>query len=182
MLQRLTRRAWSTFAAAVLTATSGSQMIGMFIGQAYRRVSELQIVLDGDPMQMEFVEQQVKQSFDRGGGLRLTEMIASSIGASEHETRCVQTRQEYAVPLRSGTERQIEADRGAGFASDVSIIFFRPKTPAANKTEYVPGLDNDLRQHGFSENVLPWLVSKVSRTVALAPRLIKRTLSSNATA
>jgi len=164
-------RRWHVDSRGGPQVTNPSQTIGLFLGEAYKRVAELQAILDKDPMQMEFVEQQVKELFDRGAGLCLTGMIASSMNSKEHDQRCEQTRLGYAIPLRAGHERQVEVHLGAGHVSYAQTIYCQPKSRATSRQEHVPGLDIDLSQYGFSGNVSPWLVTKVSRTVALAPSL-----------
>ncbi len=42
-------RRWNVNSRDGATATSASQMIGMFLGEAYQRVAELQKILDGEP-------------------------------------------------------------------------------------------------------------------------------------
>jgi len=164
-------RGWNVDSRVGPSVTNPNQTMGMFLGEAYARIAELQIVLDKDPMQMEFVEQQIKELFDRGAGLCLTGMIANSMNSKDHDRRSEETRLGYAIPLRSGHERQVEVHLGAGHVSYATTIYCQPRSSSANEDEHIPGLDIDLSQYGFSENVSPWLVSKISRTVALAPSL-----------
>ncbi len=164
-------RRWNVFDRVGPEVNNPNQTMGMFLAEAYQKIAQLQVILNNDPMQMEFVEQQVKELFDLGAGLCLTGMIANSMNSKEHDKRCEETRLGYAIPLRAGHERQVEVHLGAGHISYATTLYCQPKSPAASREEHTPGLDIDLSQYGFSENVSPWLVSKVCRTVALAPSL-----------
>lgn len=164
-------RRWNVFDRVGPEVNNPNQTMGMFLAEAYQRIAQLQVILDNDPMQMEFVEQQIKELYDLGAGLCLTGMIAHSMNSKEHDKRSEETRLGYAIPLRAGHERQVEVHLGVGHISYATTIYCQPKSPATSDQEHTPGLDIDLSQYGFSENVSPWLVSKVSRTVALAPSL-----------
>jgi hypothetical protein len=84
-------RRWNVFGRVGPEVNNPNQTMGMFLAEAYQKIAQLQVILNNDPMQMEFVEQQVKELFDLGAGLCLTGMIANSMNSKEHdmESMCV---------------------------------------------------------------------------------------------
>lgn len=147
------------------------QMMGMFIAEVFEKAKELQEMLDRDPLLFEQVEQEAKELFDYGTGLFLTGLIAKTMQTQEHTQRSDSVRENYIIPLRSGQDRQVEVHMGSGFPCYATTRYCQPKNRSEKEEDHTPGLDIELSLFGFSGNVSPWLVSKVTRTVALATSL-----------
>lgn len=145
------------------------QMMGIFLARVYDKAKDLQSLLDSDPLQFERVEQMAKELFDHGAGLFLTGLIAKTMKSPEHEQRSDNVRDGYCVPLRTGQDRQIQVHLGSGFACHAKTRYCQPKSNIT--TDPIPGLDSELSLFGFSGGVSPWLISKVTRTVALSGSL-----------
>ena len=60
---------------------------------------------------------------------------------------------------------------GSGFPWYATTRYCQPKNRSEKEEDHTPGLDIELSLFGFSGNVSPWLVSKVTRTVALSTSL-----------
>lgn len=152
------------------TTVSGvEQMMGMFLASVYEKAKELQAMLDGDPLAFEKVEQATKELFDEGAGLFLVGLIAKSMKTPEHQQRSEVLRDNYAVPLRSGQDRQVHINMASGFSCHAKTRYCQPKNNDAQ--DPIPGLDIELSLFGFSGGVSPWLISKVTRSVALSGSL-----------
>lgn len=149
--------------------THVEQMMGMFLAAVFEKAKELQIILDNDPLKFESIEQEAKELFDHGAGLFLTGLIAKSMKTLEHQQRCDSVRENYVAPLRAGQDRQMEVHLASGFSCHAKTRYCQPKTN--DKKEPIPGLDIELSLFGFTSGVSPWLVSKVTRTVALSASL-----------
>ena len=145
------------------------QMMGIFLARVYDKAKDLQSLLDSDPLQFERVEQMAKELFDHGAGLFLTGLIAKTMKSPEHEQRSDNVRDGYCVPLRTGQDRQIQVHLGSGFSCHAKTRYCQPKSNIT--TDPIPGLDSELSLFGFSGGVSPWLISKVTRTVALSGSL-----------
>ena len=48
-----------------LKVTAVEQMMGMFLASVYEKSTELQLILDNDPLAFEQIEQQTKELFDQ---------------------------------------------------------------------------------------------------------------------
>lgn len=145
------------------------QMMGMFLGEVFEKAKQLQEMLDDDPLHFELVEQQTKELFDYGAGLFLTGLIAKTMKTTKHQQRCDEVRDNYIIPLRSGQDRPIDVHMASGFACHAKTRYCQPKK--SDQEDYTPGLDIELSLFGFSGGISPWLVSKVTRTVALSNSL-----------
>jgi hypothetical protein len=145
------------------------QMMGMFLASVYEKSKELQLMLDNDPLSFEQIEQQTKELFDHGAGLFLTGLIAKSMKTPEHEQRCDAIRDGYIVPLRAGQDRQVHINMASGFSCHAKTRYCQPKHKSENN--HTPGIDIELSLFGFSGGVSPWLISKVTRMVALSSSL-----------
>ncbi|MCY3011516.1 MAG: hypothetical protein NTY42_17045 [Planctomycetota bacterium] len=145
------------------------QMMGMFLGEVFEKAKRLQEILDDDPLLFEQVEQETKELFDYGAGLFLTGLIAKTMKTVKHQQRSDEVREKYIIPLRSGQDRQIEVHMASGFSCHAKTRYCQPKK--SNQEDFTPGLDIELSLFGFSGSISPWLVSKVTRTVALSTSL-----------
>ena len=61
-----------------------------------------------------------------------------------------------------GQDRQVEVHMGSGFPCYATTRYCQPKNRSEKEEDHTPGLDIELSLFGFSGNVSPWLVSKVT--------------------
>jgi hypothetical protein len=160
---------WTVDGRDGVKVTAVEQMMGMFLASVYEKSKELQLILDNDPLAFEQIEQQAKELFDHGAGLFLTGLIAKSMKTPEHEKRCDALRDGYVVSLRAGQDRQVHINMASGFSCHAKTRYCQPKHK--NENDHTPGIDIELTLFGFSGGVSPWLISKVTRMVALSNSL-----------
>ena len=77
-------------------------------------------------------------------------------------------RKEYAVPLKSGEDRQIQVRLANGFTCFAMTRYCAPIRKPGDDSK-IPGTDIELTQFGFSGGDSPALVSKVARATAIMP-------------
>jgi hypothetical protein len=144
------------------------QMFARFFAELTLEKPRIQMELNADPMKLESIERKIHELFARGAGLFLTGLIAESMKQPEHQARCEQVRNEYAVRLKSGEDRQIEIRFANGFSCFATTRYCAPIRKPGDDP-HVPGIDIELSQFGFSGGDSPALVSKVARATALMP-------------
>ncbi len=151
-----------------ITVSDASQMFARFFTEMSLETTRIQLELNVDPMQFEVIEGQVLELFARGAGLFLSGLIADCMKQPDYQARCEDVRKEYAVPLKSGEDRQIQIRMANGFTCFATTRYCAPIRKPGDDQE-VPGIDIELAQFGFSGGDSPALVSKVARATAMMP-------------
>ena len=146
-------------------------MLGVFAAEVLEMTEQWQKRLDQDPMCFEVLTHEMKALFDRGLEMFMAGILARAMAADEHLKRATQLRDNYDIPLRSGQERQVEIQMAPGFHCFATTLYCQPKNPVKEREKATPGLDIELSLFGFTEGIALWMVSKIVRTVVLAPSL-----------
>jgi len=151
-----------------VTVNDASQMFARFFTEMSLEAKRLQLELNADPMHFENIEVQVLELFGRGAGLFLSGLIAECMKQPDYQARCDKVRKDYAVPLKSGEDRQIQTRMANGFTCFATTRYCAPIRQPGDDAD-VPGIDIELTQFGFSGGDSPAIVSKVARATAIMP-------------
>lgn len=150
------------------TVSNVGQMFARFFTEVTLESNRLQEELNADPMKLEEIEGKVLELFGRGAGLFLSGLIAECMKQPSYQARCDEVRKSYAVPLKSGEDRQIQIRLANGFTCFATTRYCAPIRKPSDDQD-VPGIDIELSQFGFSGGDSPALVSKVARATAIMP-------------
>lgn len=150
------------------TVSNVGQMFARFFTEVTLESNRLQEELNADPMKLESIEGKVLELFGRGAGLFLSGLIAECMKQPSYQARCDEVRKSYAVPLKSGEDRQIQIRLANGFTCFATTRYCAPIRKPSDDQD-VPGIDIELSQFGFSGGDSPALVSKVARATAIMP-------------
>lgn len=118
------------------------------------------------------IEQDVHAAFARGADMLVVGLIAMVMKTAEFTAGGEQLRQNAAVPLSRGRERQIQVRLLGGLMLWITSLYCAPcKRRSAGTDEKTPGMYVELAQFGFGKGCTPGLQSRVARQAALCPSL-----------
>src|SRR5690606_32686638 len=109
-----------------------------------------------NPMSLEEIEREVGALFNRGQGLFVAGLIAKAMAAPSFQRQAEELRDEYAIDLKKGANRQIQLRLAGGFSCHATTYYCPPKRNDTDDAS-VPGLDIELSQFGFSGGDSPGL-------------------------
>jgi hypothetical protein len=145
-------------------------MFGRFSGEVVPKFAEWERRLRQRPEDLEAIECQVQQAFQRGAGLVVAGMISVVMQTSEFAAAAEQTRQNYGTPLARGRNRTLAVRLLGGVMMWVTSLYCEPRRGAFRRSaEQLSGLHIEQVQFGFAKKVSPGLESQVSRQAALCP-------------
>jgi len=109
-----------------VTVSDSGQMFARFFAEVTLEAKRLQLELSADPMTLEDIERQVLKLLGHGAGLFLTGLIAECMKQPEFQARTEEVRKEYAVPLKSAEDRQIQVRLANGFTCFATTRYCAP--------------------------------------------------------
>ena len=141
--------------------------------------TELMIALPGwkkrlqeNPDCLVEIERDVHKAFARGADMLVSGLIAMVMKTVEFAAAAEQLRQNAAVPLSGGRERQIRVRLLGGLVLWIRSLYCAPRKRWFGRAhEQIPGIHVELAQFGFGKGCTPGLQSRVARQAALCPSL-----------
>ena len=147
-------------------------MFGRFSGEVLPLMVEWERRLRAAPEDLEAIERDVQQTFQRGGGLIVAGLVSVVMQAPEFAETAEQTRQAYATPLANGRNRTMSMNLLGGVVMWITSLYCEPRRGAFRRDDDgVSGLHIEQVQFGFGKKVSPGLETQVSRQAALCPSL-----------
>jgi hypothetical protein len=151
---------------------SAEEMGGRFQAELMMALPGWKKRLQGNPDCLVEIEQDVHQAFARGADMLVSGLIAMVMKTAEFAAAAEQLRQNAAVPLSGGRERQIRVRLLGGLILWITSLYCAPRKRWFGRTdEQIPGMYVELAQFGFGKGCTPGLQSRVARQAALCPSL-----------
>ena len=155
-----------------LKIESVAQMFGLFSGEVSYHLTAWEGRLAAAPDEMEAIEKQVKEEFQRGAALVLAGLFSVVLASKDLAQASEQTRQGFSYPLAKGRVRTIRVRLLGNLVIWVSSLYCEPKKGVfRRKQKDAAGLYVELAQFGFGKGISPALQSDVARKAALCPSL-----------
>jgi hypothetical protein len=147
-------------------------MAGRFQGELMTALPAWKERLQASPDRLVDLERDVHAAFARGADLLIVGLIAVTMKTTEFAGSAERTRQNAAVPLGRGRQRQIQVRLLGGLILWVTSLYCAPrKRWFGRASEPAPGIYVELAQFGFGKGCTPGLQSRVARQAALCPSL-----------
>jgi hypothetical protein len=151
---------------------SPEEMGGRFHAELMTALPEWKNRLQSNPDCLVEIEQDVHTAFARGADMLVVGLLAMMMKTAEFTAGGEQIRQNAAVPLSPGRERQIRVRLLGGLILWITSLYCPPrKRDPAGTDEKTPGMYVELAQFGFGKGCTPGLQSRVARQAALCPSL-----------
>lgn len=151
---------------------SAEEMGGRFQAELMMALPGWKKRLQGNPDCLVEIEQDVHQAFACGADLLVSGLIAMVMKTAEFAAAAEQLRQNAALPLSGGRERQIRVRLLGGLILWITSLYCAPRKRWFGRTqEQTPGMYVELAQFGFGKGCTPGLQSRVARQAALCPSL-----------
>jgi hypothetical protein len=151
---------------------SPEEMGGRFQAELMTALPEWKKRLQSNPDCLVEIEQDVHTAFARGADMLVVGLLAMTMKTAEFTAGGEQIRQNAAVPLSRGRERQIQVRLLGGLILWVTSLYCPPRRRGpAGTDEKTPGMYVELAQFGFGKGCTPGLQSRVARQAALCPSL-----------
>jgi hypothetical protein len=151
---------------------SPEEMGGRFQAELMMALPGWKKRLQGNPDCLVEIEQDVHAVFARGADMLVVGLLALVMKTAEFTEAGEQIRQNAAVPLSRGRERQIQVRLLGGLILWITSLYCTPrKRWSGSPTEKMPGMYVELVQFGFGKGCTPGLQSRVARQAALCPSL-----------
>lgn len=151
---------------------SVAAMFGRFSGEVSPQMVDWERRLRAAPEDLEAIERDVQQAFQRGAGLIIAGLISVVMQTPEFAKAAEQTRQAYATPLAAGRNRTMSIKLLGGVLMWITSLYCEPRRGASRRDDKnVSGLHIEQVQFGFGKKISPGLETQVSRQAALCPSL-----------
>jgi hypothetical protein len=151
---------------------SPEEMGGRFQAELMTALPGWKERLRASPDRLIEIEQEVHAAFARGADLLLVGLVAIAMKTPEFTAGGERIRQNAAVPLGRGRERQVQVRLLGGLLMWITSLYCAPpKRRVGGTDEKTPGMYVELAQFGFGKGCTPGLQSRVARQAALCPSL-----------
>jgi hypothetical protein len=145
-------------------------MFGRFSGEVVPKFAEWEHRLQRCPEDLEAIERQVQQAFQRGAGLVVAGLISVVMQMPQFTAAAEQTRQNYSLPLARGRNRTLAVRLLGGVMLWITSLYCEPRRGTVRGSqEQRSGLHIEQAQFGLAKKVSPGLESQISRQAALCP-------------
>lgn len=149
---------------------SSMEMLLRFSAEISPRLAEWEQRLKKNPEELDAIEHDVRNEYQRGAGLLIAGLVAFVMKSDELAKAAEQTRQGFSNALAKGRNRKISIRLLGGVIMWVTSLYCEPKRGLfRSKDEEAVGLNIELAQFGFGKKESPGLETRIARQSALCP-------------
>lgn len=149
---------------------SAMEMLVRFSVEISPKLTEWQDRLQKNPEQLDAIEHDVRDAYQRGAGLMIAGLVSVVLQTESLMKAAEQTRVGFNNALAKGRNRKISVRLLGGVMMWVTSLYCEPKRGLFRKADdQAVGLNIELAQFGFGKKESPGMETRIARQTAMCP-------------
>lgn len=149
---------------------SAMEMLVRFSVEISPKLAEWQERLQKNPEQLDAIEHDVRDEYQRGAGLMIAGLVSVVLQTESLMKAAEQTRAGFSNALAKGRDRKIAMRLMGGVMMWVTSLYCEPKRGLFRKADdQAVGLNIELAQFGFGKKESPGMETRIARQTAMCP-------------